>query len=344
MKIGLIGCGRIAADHVTVYQNMKNIKVIGVSDINLDKARFFADKFGIDKVFTNHENLLEIKDLDFVDVCTPPSTHASIVCDAAKFGHNVLLEKPMALSTLECERMIHEVDKHDVSLCICHNQIFFPAMRQAKERADSGYYDIVSFRTSVRENPSLYSVPAWNTSQKEKGIIWEVGCHPAYLQLHFLENISGVYAVGRKVKYPVFDEFSVLFQTSGQAYGIMEVSWLSKETEKIYEINSSDGKRAFMIASPPWANEGYDVLYEKTGITQSNLFSDLKKITRRFVRTTTPFGYHIGHFCLMSSFIKSLRDGSPPPVPPEKGKKTVELLECIEESLDTHKVVTIGAT
>ena len=341
MKIGLIGCGRIAADHMLVYRHLGNAQVVAVSDIAPNKSRSFANKFGIDKVFTNHIDLLETKDLDFVDVCTPTSTHAPIVCDAAKTGQNVLLEKPMAISTDECERMMHEVEKHGISLCICHNQIFFPAMKQAKFLVDSGDYDLTYFRTSIRENPQAFRVPVWNMTPEEKGILWEVGCHPAYLHLHFLGDITDVYAVGNKVKYPVFDEYAVLLKSKERPYGIMEISWLAKETRKIYEIYSSDGKCAFMEAPPPWASEGYDVLVEKSAETRRVSYAKLKKFIPRFVKHKTPLSYFIGHFHLISSYMKTLRKGSPPPVPPEEGKKTIKLLECIEQSLDTNEVVSL---
>jgi predicted dehydrogenase len=341
MNIGLIGCGRIATDHLMIYRQIKDARVVAVSDIDLQRARFLADKNGIDKIYKDYTDLFEIKDLDFVDVCTPPSTHASIVGDATEFGHNVLLEKPMALSTDECERMIHKVEKQGTSLCICHNQLFFPAIRKAKQLVDSGNFDIVSFRTSVKENPDLYGVPAWNTSLKEKGLIWEVGCHPAYLQLHFLKNVTDVYAVGSKVRNPVFDDFSVILRTSSQTYGIMEVSWLAKETEKIYEINSADGKRAFMISPPPIANRGYEILQERSGIVESGLRSELRKVLLHFVKKETALGYFIGHFLLINSYIKSLRRGSSPPVPPEEGKRAVRLLECIEQSLNTNEIVSM---
>jgi len=65
-----------------------------------------------------------MKDLDYVDVCTPTLTNADLACEAAKFGHNILLEKPMARSTKECDKILHEVSKHKVKLCVCHNQLF----------------------------------------------------------------------------------------------------------------------------------------------------------------------------------------------------------------------------
>jgi len=342
MKIGLIGCGRIAAHHMNVYRFIKDTQVVAVSDVNSQKAKNLAGKYDVKNVFSNYADLLEIKSLDFVDICTPPSTHASIVCDAAEAGHNILLEKPMALSSNECEKMIHEAEKHKVSLCVCHNQIFLPAIKQAKRLVDSGDFHITSFRTSIKENPHMFSVPAWNMTEKEKGILWEAGCHPAYLQLHLLQNIIEVYAVGSKRKFPVFDEFSVLLRTSGQPYGIIEVSWLTKESEKIFEIDSSDGKRVFMKAPPPYANQGYDVLLETSEETRSGLYPKVKEVLRHFVKRKTQLGYFIGHFYLINCYIKSLRVGSPPPVKPQEGKRAIKLLECIEKSLNTHKIVPMA--
>jgi UDP-N-acetylglucosamine 3-dehydrogenase len=343
VNVGLIGCGRIAADHLMIYRQIKDANVVAVSDVDLQRARLLADKNGVDRVFKDYSDLLELKDLDFVDVCTPPSTHAAIVCDAAQHGRNVLVEKPMALSTDECDKMILEAEKHKVSLCVCHNQVFFPAMTRAKQLIDSGVYDVVSFRTSVKENPGLYGVPAWNTSAREKGIIWEVGCHPAYLQLHFLRNVTEVYAVGNKVRHGVFDEFSVLLRTSDRAYGIIELSWLAKETEKIYEFDCADGKRAFMISPPPTASRGYETLVERSGITESSsLRSEVQKLIQHFTRRETSLGYFAGHFHLISRYVKSLREGSVPPVKPEDGKRAVRLLECIEKSLNTHETVALN--
>lgn len=334
MNIGLIGCGRVTHGHMSIYRNMKNVKVVAVSDIDLKKARIFAEKYGSSNFFSDYVDLLEIKDLDLVDVCTPPSTHALITCDAAKFGHNVLVEKPMARSTAECDEMLHESKRHGVKLCVCHNQIFFPSIRRAKSLVDLGYYDLVSFRTSVKEIPELFGAPRWVITPEEKGILWEAGCHPAYLQLHFLKNITEVSAFGSKVRYPVYDDFAVLLRTPDQSYGIIEVSWLAKEPEIVYEIDSSDGKRAQIDRTNP------NSLIEKSGSSNGGLYSEIKKVLLHFVSSRkTKLGYFIGHYYLISKYMKSLGNDTSPPVPPEEGKRAIKLLECIEESLNKHQVV-----
>ena len=348
MKIGLVGCGRAAGIHMHAYANIDGADVVAVADLDAKRAKAFAKTYRIGKVYRDYTNLLEIKDLDFVDICTPTSTHASIVCDVAKFGHNVLVEKPMAQSTEECERMIKESERHGIKPCVCHNQLFLPSVRQLKSMVDSGYCDLTCFRTSHKESFEFLKAQglaqSWNVSPEHGGILWEVGCHLAYLQLHFLEDVKEVYAVGVKAKYPVYDEFMVVLRTRSQRYGIMEISWLAKESEIVYEISGSDGKRV-----QTFLPHGY--LIERSenplvGVVDAlrSFYSDEKRIFRKWKKIGMS---HIlkrqppGHFDLIKDYVESLKKDSPPPVTPEDGRNAIKLLECIEESLNEHRRVTM---
>ena len=129
MNVGLIGCGGIAKVHMRVYKSMRNVNVVGVCDLNLERAKYLAQKFKVKKIFQNYNDLFEVKELDLVDICTPVSTHAHIVCDAAKAMPAIIVEKPMALTVSECEEMIKEAKKHGSKLCVGHNQIFLPSVQ-----------------------------------------------------------------------------------------------------------------------------------------------------------------------------------------------------------------------
>jgi len=350
MNVGLIGCGRVAGVHMAVYKRIKDVNVVAVSDLNLEKAKTFAKEHGVEKFFEDYVDLLELRELDFVDICTPVSTHAHIACDIAKFGLDILTEKPMALSTAECEKMIAESKKQGVRLCVCHNQLFIPSLMKAKSLVDSGYYNLVSFKTSCKESFEVLQArkfaQKWNISPEEKGILWEVACHPAYLQLHFLQDIKEVFALGNKVKYPVYDEFTVLLRTPGQPYGIMDVSWLTKEAEMVYEISDSEGRILQIYRD-------HDYLLEKSEIPPSNVMEAAHSIyldEKRLLKKWMKFGLtylnrgklhptEFPHFILISRYIESLKNDSTVPVTPDEGKKTIKLLECIEESLNNHTVV-----
>lgn len=346
MKVGLIGCGRVAHIHMGAYKKMSKVNVVAVSDADINRAKAFAEPYKIDKVFSNYADLFEIEDLDFVDVCTPTSTHESIVCDAAKSGLNVLMEKPMGRNSKECEKMIEESRKRGTKLCVCHNQLFFPYIRHLKSIADSEGFDLTSFRTSHRENFEWLKAHGlaqpWNVSPEHGGILWEVGTHLAYVQLHFLEDdVKEVYALGAKTKYPVWDDFVVLLRTSSQRWGIMEISWVAKESEIVYEINNSNGRRV-----QTYLFHGYTI--EMTQEKAANLagvlrdfFTDEKRLFakwRKFAvdQIKKPPS---GHFGLISSYVESLEKGFPPPVTGEDGRNAIKLLECIEESLKERRPV-----
>jgi UDP-N-acetyl-2-amino-2-deoxyglucuronate dehydrogenase len=341
MNIGLIGCGRVAELHMCAYRNIPETNIVAVSDVNLDRAKAFAQKYGIKRAFGDYQEFLENKNLDYVDICTPTSTHAKIACEAAKLGHNILLEKPMARSTLDCDKIINEVSKKRVKLCLCHNQLFTPPVMQAKSMVDSGEFEPLYFRVTVKESAELVGAPSWTTTAEEGGILWETGCHSAYLQLHFLKDINEVFAVGDKIKHPVYDNFVAVLHTSNQSIGVIELSWHAKRHEAIFDLMSSDGKRMEIL--------DYNYLSEipqkpPTSFIQG-FYLDQKVIFKKWIKTVMQSLQKrklltcLHHHILISKYIESIKDDLDPPVKPEDGIKTIELLECIEESLNEKQPV-----
>ena len=341
MNIGLVGCGRVAHLHMCAYKHIPEANVVAVSDINLEKAKVFAKGYGIEKALKDYIELFEMKNLDYVDICTPTSTHAKITCEAARFGHNILLEKPMARSTSDCDKIIHEVSKNRVKLCICHNQLFIPQVVQAKHMVDSGEFNLIYFRVSVEESAELIGAPSWTITPEEGGILWETGCHSAYLQLHFLKDIDEVFAMGSKVKHSVHDHFTALLRTPDQALGVMKVSWLARKPGVTFELVSSDGKRMQIL--------DYSYLLETSEKTPESFlrgfYLDQKIIVKKWIKSVMEnlrkrdLARCLHHYNLISNYIQSIKDDSDPPVKPEDGRKTIRLLECIEESLNKSQPV-----
>jgi len=328
MKIGLVGCGGVANYHAKIYKLIKDAEVVAVTDVNLERARSFASRFKVKRYFPTYQDLLEMENLDYVDVCTPTSTHAPIVIDILRSGMNVLCEKPLALNSEQCDQIISEAETQRAKLCICHNQIFFPAVRKIKSKIDEGEIELVSFKTFDKENGAL--LPSWTATASEGGILWETGYHLAYLQLFFLREVTELFAVGKKVKFPVYDDFCVVLKTASRCYGTIELSWLAKEMDVFYEIDTADGGRIqidrnsdYLLNAPP-------------GVADTALFKSKRVFSRKLTMR-----YFRGHFHLFTSFMNSIKNDLPPPVPPIEGKKTIQLLECIQESLNEGKVVRV---
>jgi predicted dehydrogenase len=271
------------------------------------------------------------------------------VGDAVKNIPAILLEKPMALNVAECDEIIREVEKHGTKLCIGHSQIFSPHIQKAKSMVDSGGLNLFSFRTTLKASFETLKkhnlAPAWNVSPEQKGIIWEVCCHHAYLQLHFLPDIKEVYAVGSKVKFPVYDDFTVLLRTSQERFGIIELSWLQHEFEVVYELRDTGGRRIQIHWEFDYMLENAEDPPFTVGSVAKNFLMDEKRLLQKWGRFGTCFIHKrklLPTFNLISNYIEAIKKDLPSPVPPEAGRKTINLLECIEKSLDEKRPVSLS--
>lgn len=340
MKVGIVGCGGIAPIHLRVYKRLEGVEVTSLCDLNLERATNLAGRFHVKKTYSNYQEMFEKENLDLIDVCTPVSTHLHIVGDAAETIPAILVEKPMALNVAECDEMIRTVEKHGRKLCIGHNQIFSPHIQKAKSMIDSGDFKLYSFRTTLKasfENLKAYNLaPPWNVLPEQKGIIWEVCCHHAYLQLTFLPDIEEVYAVGSKVKYPVYDDFAVLLRTKEDRFGIIELSWIQRETEVVYELRDITGRRLQIL----WE---FDDMLELSqdppftvGLVAKNMLVDEKRLLQRWAKFETCFLLKrklLPTAGLITSYLEAIKKDLPSPVTAEDGRRTISLLESIEKSL-----------
>jgi predicted dehydrogenase len=349
IKVGIIGCGGIAPTHIRVYKSLKDVELISLCDLNMEKAKNLAAKFRVKKVYNNYWDMFEKENLDLVDICTPVSTHAQLVCDAAKVVPAILLEKPMALNISECDRMINHVKKHGSKLCIGHSQLFSPHIRKAKSLVDSGDFNLLCFSTIQKESFEIlrkYNLaPAWNVSPEQKGIIWEVCCHLAYLQLHFLPDIKEVYAVGDRVKYPVYDDFAVLLRAKGQRFGLIELSWLSRETETIYELRDTAGRRLQIHWEFDYSLEKLEEPPFTVSKVIRNFVVDEKRILQKWFQFAACYFRKrklLPTFRLICDYIEAIKKDWPPPVPPEDGRNTIKLLDCIERSLEEKQPIKMN--
>jgi predicted dehydrogenase len=100
INVGLVGCGRNSRNHLWAYALTSGVRIVAICDLEETKAQERAREFGVKRVYTNYDAMLNL-DLDLVDVVTPTPTHSDLALRALESGHNVLVEKPMARSLCE---------------------------------------------------------------------------------------------------------------------------------------------------------------------------------------------------------------------------------------------------
>lgn len=130
----------MAYRHAPGYERLDSCSLVACADIVEENARAFADRFGIDAVFDDHETMLREVEPDIVSVCVPPGVHAEIVLDCAREPavSAIHCEKPMATTWGDCREMVAVCEENDVQLTIDHQRRFAVPVRKAKALLDRG--------------------------------------------------------------------------------------------------------------------------------------------------------------------------------------------------------------
>lgn len=137
LNFTVYGCGMISDVHANATKSLDGAMLYGCADINKAKADAFAEKYGI-SAYDSLEDMLSDKQVDVVCICTPNGTHAELAIKALKAGKNVILEKPMAINTKQCDEIIAEAEKSPGKIMIISQMRTAPDIIRAKELVQSG--------------------------------------------------------------------------------------------------------------------------------------------------------------------------------------------------------------
>lgn len=140
LKVAIVGTGWIASTHMKQYLQMDDVEVVAGCDLIEGKAEAFFKDFGLENVrcYTSDKEMYEKEDLDAVSICTYNATHAECAINALNAGVNVLLEKPMCVTTEEAVEIMRAEKKSGKILSIGFQPRFDPDMQLVKKIVRSG--------------------------------------------------------------------------------------------------------------------------------------------------------------------------------------------------------------
>ncbi|ANY75042.1 Gfo/Idh/MocA family protein [Paenibacillus ihbetae] len=145
INVGVIGTGSISAMHLQSYQKHANANLLAVCDLNEDRARLAAEKYGAAKVFTDYRELLADPEIDAVSICTWNNTHAEISIAALNAGKHVLVEKPLCRTVEEALRVQEAVKSSGKLLQVGFVRRYDPNAQMLREFADKGEFGDIYF-------------------------------------------------------------------------------------------------------------------------------------------------------------------------------------------------------
>src|SRR5438309_2277774 len=145
LNIGMIGYGFMGRAHSNAYRKVSNFFDLEYQPVlkaacarDAGKVKEFAQKWGYESTETDWRKLIERKDIDAVDICTPNNTHKEIAIAAAKAGKMILCEKPLSMNAAEGEEMCKAVESAKVPNMVWYNYRRVPAVTFAKQLIDEG--------------------------------------------------------------------------------------------------------------------------------------------------------------------------------------------------------------
>jgi predicted dehydrogenase len=139
LRIGIIGAGGVVQKaHVRAFRARRDVRVCGIADPSeADRARAGA-AVGCDRLTDDYRRILDDPAIDAVDICVPHYLHECIVLEALDAGKHVLLEKPIALTLEQADRMIGKASSRNRQFHVALNERFYPAHQTLKAMIDSG--------------------------------------------------------------------------------------------------------------------------------------------------------------------------------------------------------------
>jgi len=195
VRVALIGAGGISAAHARGFlQWPDKIKCVALCDVSADNLKARSEQLGgVSARYADWKTMLRemAGSLDAVDICLPHTLHAPAILDAAAAGLHIICEKPMCTTLAEADQIAAAVQKAGVTYMSAHNNLFTPAVREAKKMIDAGDIGrVLWLRTmdcfGLPRDFFVTNAGSWRASRKTQGggELIDTGYHPSYTLLY----------------------------------------------------------------------------------------------------------------------------------------------------------------
>ena len=169
INVGVIGYGYWGPNLVRNFAEVRGCRLASICDSRPDRLAIVERRFPGVKARTSWKDLVNDPGVDLVAISTPVSTHFELGMAALQAGKHVLVEKPMAMNTDDCARLIDEAERRNLVLMVDHTFVYTPAVRKMRELVMEGSLGEIYYYDSVRVNLGLF--------QHDVNVIWDLAVH-----------------------------------------------------------------------------------------------------------------------------------------------------------------------
>lgn len=339
IRVGLLGCGRIAKRHAELLgdDQVEGAKLGAVCDIIIDRATAYSERYNV-PAFSNLNDLVNYKNIDVVAVLTPSGMHPKHVVEAARAGKHIIVEKPMALRLDDADAMIRACDEAGVKLFVVKQNRFNVPVIKLKEALDAGRFGkLVLGTVRVRwcRDQSYYDQDSWRgTWSCDGGVLSNQASHHIDMLEWMMGDVESVHAraITALVNIETEDTAAATLKFRNGALGIIEATTATRPKDMEGAISILGEKGSVEIA-------GFAVNEIRTWQFSDPLPSDVEVIKKYSVNPPNVYGF--GHQAYYQHVIDCLLNGSSALVDGLEGRKSLELISALYESIETGREVLL---
>jgi UDP-N-acetyl-2-amino-2-deoxyglucuronate dehydrogenase len=339
LRIALLGCGRIAARHAELLGNrvIDGASLAAVCDIDETRAQAFAARYDV-PAYTSLPSLLKHERVDAVAVLTPSGLHAEHAVAVLEAGVHAIVEKPMALTLADADRMVDTADKTGRRLFVVKQNRFNVPVVKAREALDTGRFgQLVLGTVRVRwcRDQRYYDQDAWRgTWAMDGGVIANQASHHVDMLTWFMGPVERVHARGLRALVDIEAEDTAVatLQFRNGAVGIVEATNATrpKDLEGSLSVLGSGGSVEI---------GGFAVNEIRHWHFASEREGDAEVRSRFSVNPPDVYGF--GHRAYYEHVVQVLRGEAQALVDGREGRASLELIAALYESMASGQDVAL---
>jgi predicted dehydrogenase len=353
LKIGIIGSGGIAQGcHMKGYASIPDLcEMVATCDVNPETAQAAADKFGIQKTYTDYREMLADKEIDAVSVATPNKYHKQPTIDALTAGKHVLCEKPLGMNADECRAMCRSAKDSGKILQVGLQTRFSGPLRFMKQYIDAGNLGHVYYARA--QALRRRGVPAWGVFIDKElqggGPLIDIGVHVLDMTLFMMGYPKPVSASGKtwdtlgknpdlfnywgdydRAKFSVEDFAVGLIKFEDGSVVVLESSFMGNMEREMMKAQLYGTKAGAVVE--PWGAEKPIQIYTEV---DKQLF-DMAPANIPSVESA--------HTAEVQAFVDAILNGKPSPVPGENGLILNAIFDALYKSSETGKEQSVDVS
>lgn len=341
MRYALIGCGRISTNHI--HAALENhMEIAAVCDVVPEHMEQLLEKYNLAgdsriKHYTDYKKLIAENDIDLISIATESGLHAQIALDCIEEGIHVIIEKPIAMSLEDADKIIELSEKRGVKVSACHQNRFNDAVQEMRKALEAGRFGKLShgsIHVRWNRNKEYYEQAPWRGTWKHDGGALMNQCIHGIDLLRWMmgDEIEEVYGVTRQQFHSYLEAEDIgmaIVKFRNGAIATIE------GTTNVYPKNLEETLYLF----------GEKGTVKLGGKSTNNIdvweFADEKETDsiNKGLREITANVYGNGHARLFADVIAAIREDRQPYVDAYAGRRALELVLAIYKSQKTGKAV-----